>query len=731
MANGTTGEHAIPEPGTVEWCAWRMDQNDKAIETFRTTLADGNPFGLPPVWLGVSPGLVRPGEQVELTFSARGDEPPRGDAFVQADYLAACPGPALPLSPAWERDDRGTWTARHGVRADRPGNWRVTWDLNNERLSRVFGVAVPGQTVVTLWVGCNKPPLDREIHRFDLPGDTWIGDWGSPFEKTAPELLDRLRDFALSRHRYGDRAAPFVNADWSLPGIRNLNFLDLPADVQRRCLVQTKDMWGLLGLGPMELVASYTPGHATPAILAELGVKALTSLCVWQNVHDGNAETGWSINHMGAPNAPYYIAGDDFRKVAPDARPVLGFSMGSTSDVRCYDWICYDGCATNCMPSQRYVDNAAISANVHRFFVVVDGWIADARNNPDLVFVTAALENFRGSTQWREANYQAVDYMVRRAAEGKIVFASAADISDFYRRHYERQPETVQLWADCYSGFRHENRPATIPDRIEMSNSRFHSLHRYGRALPAFLWDYTRQWNDPEWSALPEKRSKYGTIEPDRIAATVDPFGSVPRQSDLRGVKADVSSSPSGDGLELRVLVDSPRPIADLPVAVWDIPLECRAGAEVECGRGINGRFVRVRDRWTGNLHGVLVLKDIPSGTTRATVRLEGTAREPEVMQFEVSGLLGLRTFRSSEGPRTYFWRLDGVAPCKVTARVPAGTPAAVQLNDGTVVGPGGDGEMCFIVGDSWKDESPCMVGAETVLTGGTVDVEAVHEENV
>jgi len=92
--------------------------------------------------------------------------------------------------------------------------------------------------------------------------------------------------------------------------------------------------------------------------------------------------------------------------------------MGTTSDVRCYDWFCYDGCPTNCMASQRYTGNTAISANVHRFSLVVEGWIHDAANKPGPAVRDTALENFHRSAHWREANRQAVDYLVRRAAEG-------------------------------------------------------------------------------------------------------------------------------------------------------------------------------------------------------------------------------------------------------------------------------------------------------------------------
>jgi len=109
---------------------------------------------------------------------------------------------------------------------------------------------------------------------------------------------------ARGRFRHGDRAVPFVNAGWILPGIRDMNLMHLPDEVQRRAYAQAKELWQLLGLGPMDLFASYTPGHSTPRILEELGVRGLTSLCVWQNVRDGDSDNAWLITTWARQTRP-------------------------------------------------------------------------------------------------------------------------------------------------------------------------------------------------------------------------------------------------------------------------------------------------------------------------------------------------------------------------------------------------------------------------------------------
>ena len=160
-----------PQVGTAEWMDWRLDRNDDLLRQFEAELAKDrrNPFGLPEVALEVSPGLVRPGEAVRVRLSARGSAPPSGAAFVQADYLSRTPGAPEPLGLRWTRSGPDAWVATHELSPRRPGTWRVSWDADRERLTRVFAVAVSGRPVVTLWVGSNVPPIDDEIHRTTSP----------------------------------------------------------------------------------------------------------------------------------------------------------------------------------------------------------------------------------------------------------------------------------------------------------------------------------------------------------------------------------------------------------------------------------------------------------------------------------------------------------------------------------------------------------------------------------
>jgi len=704
------------------WVQWRLEQNKADLDALRRHLAAINDdcFGRPPCDLRVEPGLVRPGECVKACLRTAADAPSGGEVQVQANYLGAKPGGVECFTPEWRRAADG-WEAEVVFTPAQLGNWRVVWEVGGYRLSRVLGVVEPGQVVVTLWVGSNTPLLDAEIHQYDLPGDTWVT---SSFGSDPVAVLDRMRPFAQNAHRYGDRLAPFVNADFLLPGIPNSNLFLLDQSVQREGIRQVQELWRLLGLPPIEILASYTPGHRTIAMLKELRIPVLNSLCVWQNTRDGTTDNAWLINHLGAPNSPYYVAEDDFRKVAPGRSGVVAFSMGSTSNVRMYDFISYDGCVTNCMPSQRYAchgvtggdkNNNAIEINADRFFTIVDGWLHDAANNAEPVFVTAALENFHQSEFWQRANAQAVDYLVRRAREGRVVFASAADVAGFYHRHYPVQPQQVYFQHDGYCGMRHELKPDCLPDRIEMSNARFHALFTEGRQLPQLLWDYTVPWENPEWVDSLPIRNEYGTVAPEAIDAAENPAGTVPVQADLRGVRAKAAVLPDAQGATISVRVDTPRPLASLPLAVWHLPMADATLAEAPAC----AKWQPVRDGWTDNVHGVLVLSEVPAGGTSLEVRLKGKRRKPRSMQFAIENAIGGRTFLTSEGPRTYLWRKDGIGPLTLIAEAPP--DVAVRYNDGTAAVRDAAGRLAIVFEDTWSRESPCLTGGTPEQVGGKV----------
>ena len=172
---------------------------------------------------------------------------------------------------------------------DTPGNTRIEYWANSEKLIRQIAVLDAGYMAVIPWVGANRPYFGEEIHRYDIPGDYWATPG---FSEDPAVAIRSFSNFLQGNRRYGDRLISFANGKTFVPDSGTDCLFDIPRQIQEKGFRQLQEMMKLLGCGPMELVASYTPGHDTLEILEELGVKGLTSLCVWQNWRDGD-ENGW------------------------------------------------------------------------------------------------------------------------------------------------------------------------------------------------------------------------------------------------------------------------------------------------------------------------------------------------------------------------------------------------------------------------------------------------------
>lgn len=659
----------------------------------------------PSAFLDISPGLVEPGELVCCSFRYQGSQAPSSDVAVTADYLGYQPENKQ-IRLDWKKTGDFIWQSEIEIKADRCGNWQIVWQIDGERISRVFSVIKPGYAVCTLWVGCNKPLIDEMIHRYDLPGDYWIGDWWSPFRKPPDVVMDRIKPFARMRHLYGDRLVPFINANWLIQDIPNYNLFLLDEASQKKGLKQAVQLWDILKIGPLEIMGSYTYGHKTSSIAKSLGIKAMNSICTWQNWLDGTDENFWKINHWGAPNAPYFIAEDDFRKTG-GGPGIVGFSMGTATSVRNYSIFTMEGCPSLTCPSRRYTSDDAQSANIGRFYDAVDGWLYDAQNQKEPVFFTVALENFGSRTDWESANEQGVDYLVKRANNNNLVFASAADISDYYNRRYTRQPDHVYFQPDIYCGYQHDAKPAYLPDRIEFSTSDFHSLHAMDQVSPKFFWDYTVPWHEPEWDFQSALRDKHGLINPEQACCNLSP-----RQVDLSDIKIDTEIKKNKQGVDIIVQVDAKTELANLPVTVWKIPLDTGTVTAASCSGGLSYKFVA--DKYTGNLHVLILLHDVKKGNRRFILSLNGKAKEPVDSYRQINADICGRTIHTLRGRSTYLWRRSKQGKYRLDLLIPKRRSVFGIWNDGKKVVPDKDGILSLVFDETWQHETPLIYGVTT-----------------
>lgn len=702
------------EQSIQAWARRQLARNTDVLEQFAAHVRAETKAGR---WgfstdLAVRPGMVRPGEIVEVTLRAAAAVASPGELRVEPDFLSAKPGAVETLPLTWQDDGHGAKAARVVLTPRRPGNWRIVWRSGRQELSRTLAVVDSGYTVcrflITTHKGPWKPGHDPEaydaIHRHGLAADYWDGaEWTSPFSRTPESLLAHFRFFLQGRHRFGDRVMPMCNANWMLPGSPDTNLWRLDEDVQRDGLRQVARLWDILGLGPMEILASYTFGHNTPRIARELGVKILDSLVQWQNWRDGADDNAWLINQWGAPTVPYYVADDDFRKVAP-GKSILAFTQATTSSVRINYINTLEGQPQLSFLRRRSQDMAETS-NIDRFQTTVDLWLAEAPHQAQPLFVSVGLENFVDSPDWNEANKQGVEYFVRQAQTKKVVFASAVDIADFFHRHYDRQPENWLCWPDVYCGYQAGYKPAQVADRIELSNAQFHCEHADGAALPRFFWDYTRPWSEPVWDDQAAIRQKHGLLNPELLTAA----NCVPRMVDLTGFQARAEIEPQPGGVQLCIQVEAPRAIAALPVALWRIPLATEGLSVAEASP--HARFVRVVDGSTGNVHGVVVCNQVPKGRNTWTLRLRGQSRTPLEPTFRIGDNVRGRSFQRASGTTAYVWlEPSSKQTGTLVLRVPPGRQASVHTNDGHLE-PSRDGVLRITLDHAWQHQSPMIAG--------------------
>jgi hypothetical protein len=673
--------------------------------------------------LHIEPGLVRPGEKVRLYFRCAEPVPSECTASVQANYLSGSPGAIEPLVLPWRKTKDGALEAEVALKPEQVGNWHVVWRVGAEQLSRVFGVVDDDCAVVRLLTTSdrnlnktNPPPAGFDaIHEAGLAGNFWNA--GNGISRTPEQQLARYRRLMAFHHLWGDEIIPLMHADTIIPGAPDKNLFKVSDDVQREGIQQTMKLWDLLGIGPMNDLGGYTFSDSTPEIARSLGIKSIDCLCQWQNWADlGGDNNGWQINDLGAPTVPYFVAKDDFRKVAP-GRSIVALPEQSTSDVRIYCIYAGEGQPQQNFMRQQSYNGAMVgeSWNIDRFEAAMDLLLAESRyqNGPRFLFV--GLENFIDSPDWNQANRLAVKHFVEAARHQKVVFAQASAIADYYQRHYQQQPENWFYWPDVYAGLAYNYKPAQLPDRIELMNAKFYVVYEDGSTLPQFFWDYTRLWSAPEWEEQPAIRQKYGLVDPALITAS----NCVPPIVDLAGVSATVTMEPQAEGAEARVMIESPRPLPMLPVALWHIPLDPQTLGTVKASA--HARYVRVVDGSTGNLHGVLVCSKVPAGRSVWTVKFEGELRTPLMAEIHIGTQVSGRFFPRANGPSAYVWLTDAhVGSGVLTIQVPDGRAVTLHYNDGQTEQTVG-GTLLVKLNRTWQHQSPMIIG----LTAAEIQAEA------
>ncbi len=570
------------------------------------------------------------------------------------------------------------------VKFDIAGNTRIEFWVNEQKLVRQVAVLDKGYMALIPWIGSNRPYVDEALHRFDIPGDYWASN--PEIGKNPEETVKRFRKYIENYHKYGDRTACFINGRTLINGSETDTLYELDYESRRRGLAQIKRQMMILGYREMELVASYTPDAKDIAILEELGVKGLTSLCAWQNWQDH----GWKINHCGVANQPYFPADDDFRR-AGDKRRIMCFTMGNASCNRNYSVMAYDACPTSIVPGERYLENYVVNQQMQRFYDIFDGYIADCKNNADrLITVTIPIESFTGRMDWTSANELALRYIVKKATKEKIVFTSAAEVSDYHRRKNLDMQEAYFFQPDYYYGYHNGTMPGRIGDRIEADTKDYLAVIRRGSMLPMYFYDYTEKWDSSLEDNL--ERNEFGQIDPDEHK----PSECFPKQVYTEDM--EITSEINGDNI--KIFIKSETAKKRIVSGIFDIPFEKDFAIAFDKE---DVRAKKVEDLWTGNTHIFLDLGTIAAGETVITGKISG---KEKVISYAEDVKDGFAAMWFDD--HAYMRSCDKEMAIRVEIDAPYG--AHLRLISGKKVFAQ-NGKLIFTVNTAWFDEAPILYG--------------------
>lgn len=663
----------------IEWRHNRLDKIDECINNLENYLRE-NPDALPKRGgeLIVPHRLADIGETITIRVISYAN---RNAALSITKNCYSHDAQPEQIELDWKTDGENYY-ADIELTLDVAGNTKIEYWANQEKLVRQIAVLDKGYMAVIPWIGANKPFADEEIHRFDLPGDYWFY---VPRIAEPEEAIEKYMPYLRNSRRYGDRPVPNVNAGQIIPDAETDTLFELDRVSQERGFAQIKRQMQIMGYDEMELVASYTPDAVTMDILNNLGVKGLTSLCAWQNWHDG----GWEINHCGVSNQPYFPADDNFRRSDSSKDGLMCFTMGNSSCNRNYSIMALDSCPSNAVPGERYLNNYVVNQGVQRFFDAFDGYIADSKNNDNLMTVTVAIESFSGRMDWNAANEAAIRHIVKRAATEKIVFVSAADVSDYHKRKNLKMQEAYFFQPDYYYGYGNGTMPGRIDDRLEAITHDYLAVIRRSSMLPMYFYDYTIEWaskeNEPE-------RNEFGQVDPDEHKASE----CVPKQ--VYREDMTITSEISGD--TVKIFATTPVAKKKMVTGIFDVPYEADFTATVDKA---DAKLKKITDKWTGNTHLFIDMGALTAGETVLEIKISGTPRTPVNAEIIKDGFAAMFF-----GGHAYLRSCDREEAVKVTLPAPDG--AYIKLISGKKVLPK-DGFLNFTVNTAWFDESPTLYG--------------------
>ena len=277
------------------------------------------------------------------------------------------------------------------------------------------------------------------------------------------------------------------------------------------------------------------------------------------------------------PARPYFIAEDDFRKSGSGgSKAVTGIQQCGRHTIGCRDYNCIyslEPATTFWLDRHAGAWTRVRTVNEMTCSRELD-WLPcytqSAGQTDTPFFFCVGFEMNGVSPDCAPANRLYMEYLAKQSQHTKLVFASSGAVVDFFKQHYNRTPESVLYQVDPYVGITQGGKPACCPDTMEIENDRFMAVFLKGQTLPNIQYDYTTQWNYPDWGneGIPRTKSGYP------ISNTPDRFRVTPRMLDTRAFKVTTKTIDTADETTIDIKVDATVAQQSLAPSVWDIPRE-------------------------------------------------------------------------------------------------------------------------------------------------------------
>lgn len=645
------------------------------------------------VHLSAKPALLMKGEKITIKMTAYAKSTPNPTLEIYPrsleDSMRNREVLQLPWKKAGQRGDKTTYQATLVYKPKVTGNYALCWknDIGGDIPEFWRSFAVIDNSYAVCGVECTnggEHGPEPILHRYHLPLKSWV----QPTLARAGWNAEMWAAFSRSFRQHGDTPSFLIwcsNGEYmkhnpackpDVSGWQVIFQKETP-EVQRLVLERYKqDVWPLLGFDdPIENVHTYGIGNTSLPMARELGYKTIGSLCASQNWRDDT----FLINHSGMPDRPFFISKEDFRKSGDGGKNgVVGVQQchrhpSLTSDYNCVYSLepccpfhpCFGGVGRKAFDEISY-------SNTLDFF---EAMLQNRLSQKTPYFFNLGLEMGGAYPGAEESNEFFIHYMVKKAGQVPLVFASGDAISEFYRSHFSKTPETTCYLPDFYCGSTSNGKPAVYPDIIEIESDKLKALLREPEILPYNQYDYEQDWTGyPDWGNDDIPRKEHGYIYPD----TDDRFRMTPRMIDTRAFQVSRADRELANATEIIFTVQSKVRQNNLTLAVWDIPRAWQTGAKwYDTSRGC--RFVPVREPFSGTLNGLLIA-NVKAGENKFTLRLTSPAQKPQTTGVSLNGghIQG-RVF-ARDGKQMAYLAVTGSAPQTLRLNVPEGKDVRVYI---------------------------------------------------